>query len=287
MKRAFLLCLTVLFLVLLVSCTDTEEQQGQEGTTPPQNEEVKPTANIDVLKIGKADCIIINTGSNILMIDTGEWENLPKIHSYMKEKGYTQVDTLIITHYDKDHIGGAEEIIELYGVKTVYETKFTDTTDEYLAYHNSVEKMGASLNKLEANTRLEIDGCSFDILVPMRSKYTTAKDNNQSLVVSMECANSKLLFCGDAMELRMAELLIDSVGHHDLVKLPHHGTYLQNYPILLDELTPQYCVATDSNKNPIDDTLLDLLTQREVDTYTTKNGTVSIKVDSEGITLKQ
>ena len=279
--------MAVLLLLLLVSCTDIEEQGEQEAVTPPQNDQVVPTAEIDVLKIGKADCIIINTGSHILMIDTGEWENLPKIHSHMKEKGYTQIDTLIITHYDKDHIGGAEEIIELYGVKTVYETKFTDTKDEYLAYHSSIEKMGATLNKLEADTHLEIDGCAFDILVPKRSKYTTDKDNNQSLIISMECANSKALFCGDAMELRMAELLIDGVGHYDLVKLPHHGTNLQNYPILLDELTPQYCVATDSNKNPMDDTLLALLTQREADAYTTKNGTVSITIGSEGITVKQ
>ena len=81
-------------------------------------EKVTP-ASIDVLKIGKADCIIINTGNKIVMIDTGEEENIDQIRDFMDEHNYNKVDTLILTHYDKDHIGGAKYIIEEYGVDTV------------------------------------------------------------------------------------------------------------------------------------------------------------------------
>ena len=59
------------------------------------------------------------------MIDTGEEENLDDIHFYMNKKGYTAIDTLILTHYDKDHIGGASGIISTYGVNEVIETKIT------------------------------------------------------------------------------------------------------------------------------------------------------------------
>ena len=278
MKRALLLCISLLLLILLVSCG---------GEVEPPDEEITPSAEIDVLKIGKADCIIINTGSNILMIDTGERENLSKIRFHMSEKGYDRIDTLIVTHYDKDHIGGAKEIIEQYGVKTVIETKFTSTSEEYLAYHQAIASTGATLNKLEENIRFNFDGCVFDILVPKRTKYSTAKDNNQSLVISMECGEKKLLFCGDALELRMAELVDDKIGHYDIVKLPHHGTYLKNYSMVLEELAPSYCVITDSAKNPADTELIDLLNQNEIPVYATRNGGISISINDNIITVKQ
>ena len=283
--RIILLVVTLLFFCLcLFAC-------GNEGdlTTPngEQEEKIAPSVTVDILKIGKADCIIINTSRHILMVDTGERENLSQIHAYMQEKGYEQIDTLIISHYDKDHIGGAEEIIKWYGVKTVFESNFTETTTEYTDYHQAIEDTGATLKKLSENARLELDGVTFDILVPQKKKYNTDKDNNTSLIVSMECGEKKLLFCGDALELRMVELVYDEVGHYDFVKLPHHGTYLENYPMVLEELTPAYCAITCSNKNPADEKTLSILSEIGAQVFQTKDGLITISVDDKTITVTQ
>lgn len=279
-----LLVFIMLFCLCLVACGDEEKLGTPNGE---QEEKTTPSAIVDILKIGKADCIIINTGCHILMVDTGERENLSQIHAYMQEKGYEQIDTLIISHYDKDHIGGAEEIIRWYGVKTVFESNFTETTAEYTDYHQAIEDTGVTLKKLGENARLDLDGIEFDILVPQKKKYNTDKDNNTSLIVSMVCGEKKLLFCGDALELRIVELVYDRVGHYDFVKLPHHGTYLENYPMVLEELTPAYCAITCSNKNPADEETLSLLSEMGTQVFQTKNGTISISVNDKTLAVTQ
>ena len=46
------------------------------------------------------------------MIDTGEAENAPRILEALKEKNVDHLDALIISHFDKDHVGGAAQILE-------------------------------------------------------------------------------------------------------------------------------------------------------------------------------
>lgn len=63
-------------------------------------------------KIGKADCIIIYKNNDCVMIDTGESEDNAEIVSVMQENNINRIDTLIITHFDKDHVGGAAYLID-------------------------------------------------------------------------------------------------------------------------------------------------------------------------------
>ncbi|MBR5746568.1 MAG: MBL fold metallo-hydrolase, partial [Clostridia bacterium] len=61
----------------------------------------------DVLDIGKADCIVMRHKGQVLLIDTGEEENLPEIESHLSSRGISKIDYLILSHFDKDHVGGA------------------------------------------------------------------------------------------------------------------------------------------------------------------------------------
>lgn len=249
--------------------------------------EVVINVNIDVLKIGKADCIVINTGTKILMIDTGEEENLPTVHSFMQNKGYEKIDILIITHFDKDHLGGALEIIPKYQVSTVIESTFTSSTALYANYRNVLNEQGITPMKLTEDYTLEIDGCKIEIDVPKSKKYSEKHDNNSSLVVSMTCNEKKLLFCGDAMELRLEELIDKPIGVYDFIKLPYHGNYLQNYREFLDATSPSYAAITCSGKNPASGETLALLQEYNVEAFQTRYGTVHIFTDGTELTVNQ
>ena len=86
----YLVCALLLLLCLcFLACGD-----GTGGDEPPTEEKITD-AYVDILKIGKADCIVINTGSKIVMIDTGEAENLPKIHQYMERNGYEKFPSIL------------------------------------------------------------------------------------------------------------------------------------------------------------------------------------------------
>ncbi len=249
--------------------------------------ELKNDLTIDVLDIGKADCIVIKNSVSTIMIDTGEEENLPTIETYLKANGIQKIDCLILSHYDKDHIGGAKKIISTYNVEKVVESSFISDRDEYINYHAAAEKKSISVNKLENDTEFAIGDLAFTISVPKKASYEKKEDNNASLVVAMKYKNISFLFCGDAMNERMDEILIEDPGKFDLVKLPHHGSYLKRYDEILESLSCRNVVITDSEKNPADEKLLTLLDHNKIACYETRYGTVSITCDGQTLSIKQ
>lgn len=267
----------VAFLALGFVCScGVEEAEG----------DVMP-AKVDVLKVGKADCIVINTGTKIIMIDTAEKENLDDIRSFMREKGYEKVDTLILTHYDKDHIGCAKEIIEEYGVETVLENSFSSDSELFHEYHYALKQQGKSAIRLNEDYSFRSDSCDFVINVPRQKKYETKKDNNSSLVVKMECGETCFLFCGDAEELRLTEIIDTCAGKYDFVKIPYHGNYLENYPAFLEKIKVGACALTCSKKNPADPRTLEALESSGAEIYETKNGTVHVETDGRTVAISQ
>lgn len=243
--------------------------------------------SVDVFSIGKADCILIQTGSKTVMIDTGEKDDVSDILDYLDAKGVEAIDMLILTHFDKDHIGGAAELISSYGIQTVLETGFSSDRDEYKEYHNVLAERGLSATILTENYSFTFDSCSFTVYVPKKTSYDKKEDNNSSLIVAMEYGKKRFLFCGDAMELRLAEFLDDSPGKFDFVKLPYHGKYLENYGEFLDELSPEYGVITCSKKKPSAAETLSILSEYGVKVYETKNGSVCLTTNGKKIGISQ
>lgn len=245
------------------------------------------TVFVDVIAIGKADCILIRTGTKTVMIDTGEEEDVANIIDYLEAKNIETIDMLILSHFDKDHIGGAAELISSYGITTVLETSFSSNRDEYDAYHTVLKDQGLNATILTEDYTFTYDACSFTVYVPKETSYSTKEDNNASLIVAMEYGEKRFLFCGDAMELRLAEFLADSPGMFDFVKLPYHGNYLENYTDFLSEVSPEYGVITCSNKNPSADKTIELLAEYGVKVYETKNGSVSLETDGNMLRISQ
>lgn len=284
--KLLLLIFSILTLIFFCSCTDQTVDTDTNTDTSASNEPITP-ATIEILKIGKADCIIINTGSKLVMIDTGEEEDVSTITTYMRLNNYDKIDMLILTHYDKDHIGGASEVISHYNVETVIESKFDDSTLEYIYYHNAMYDKNQTPLKISENYKFTYDSCEFEVTVPQKNKYTEKKDNNTSLIISMKCGETNLLFAGDAMEERLDEFIKDNNTVYDFVKLPYHGNYIENYKDFLTSTKPKYGAVTDSSKNPADTATIDILKEFNVTLYQTRYGKIIVTTDGENITITQ
>lgn len=271
-KLILVWCITLLLILpLITSCSISSDN----------------LLRIDVLDIGKADCIIIRNANNTVMIDTGEVENLTKIESFLKSKNIKKINCLILSHYDKDHIGGAEKILTAYDVETVLESSFTSEREEYASYHNAASEKGIPVSKLQNDTAMTIGDMHINISTPKKTSYEKKEDNNASLAVSLKFGECSFLFCGDAMNDRMDEILLENLGQFDVVKLPHHGSFLKDYDEILNSFACKDVIITDSEKNPADEKLISLLNEKNIKCYESRYGTVSVKCDSENITIEQ
>ena len=75
---------------------------------------------VTVVDVGKGDCILVQAGGSSVLIDTGYDATSGKVVSYLREQGVNRLDYLVITHYDRDHVGGLRGVGSAFDIGTVF-----------------------------------------------------------------------------------------------------------------------------------------------------------------------
>ena len=108
MKKIYICIVVICTFFSLTSCSISSPNNSTDNSSN-QADEMK----ITVLNVKDADCIVITTENSNIVIDTGESDDKDVILNYLKQNKISNIDYLILTHVDKDHIGGAPKIILL------------------------------------------------------------------------------------------------------------------------------------------------------------------------------
>ncbi len=247
-----------------------------------------PRLFCSILKVGKADAIIIECGSETMIIDTGEDEDGEEIVGFLENTGREKVDTLIITHFDKDHVGGADTLIENVPVEEVILPAYESDSEQYLEFVDAMETAGIRPLRLTEDYNTQLSGSEVTVQPPSSYEIPEDKteyDNNFSLITTINHGSQVLVFAGDAQKHRVREYLESgSAGKSGFLKVPHHGRYEKALPDLFAALSPEYAAICDSNKNPADEETLEALEDAGISVFETKNGDITLI--SDGTTLK-
>ena len=102
MEKKNLLAVLALMLALLI-LVFAAKHAGQS--------EEDPNLTITALSVGKADALVLKQAGHTVLIDTGEKDDGDKIVRFLKNQGIHSVDLLVITHFDKDNVGGAAKVL--------------------------------------------------------------------------------------------------------------------------------------------------------------------------------
>jgi len=259
-----------LLMIPALLCTGCSSSGGDSSQTTPETEITEPSVNynltVDFLKVGKADAAVIKTENHTVIIDCGEKSDGSKIRNCLNTLGVTNVDYMILTHYDQDHIGGAAKVLKNFTVSHVIGASYAEESTEYA---NLVEQM--ELQELEFELPSEImtftlDDAVFQIYPCQQRSYHDGDDNNHSLVIRMTHHDEVFLFTGDAMQERLVELM--DMGDCDVLKEPYHGREVANLDEFLDNVTPEYAIVTTDEEN-LSEVTMQELAERNIETYVT------------------
>ncbi len=242
---------------------------------------------ITFFDIGKADSFLLQTKNSNVLIDTGEEKDGIEIAQYLHENNIRGLDYLIITHFDKDHVGGAPIILEQFQVGQVIQTYGKKSSSYYDKYLEALSKKDISPTTLEEPFSFTLNSIQYKIFPPEKTNYKEKESNNSSLVVLVSNKNTSFLFTGDSYEERIDELLTLDLPQCQVLKLPYHGKSIPNLPDLLEKVNPQYAVITCSKKNPPHEETIALLNERGIEIYLTEEGDVVSISAGENITMEQ
>ena len=234
--------------------------------------------------VGKGDAILIETAGHRMLIDAGYDDTVGVILDYLREKGVKKLDYMVITHFDKDHVGGADRILEAVEVGEVLQPDYESDSKQYLEYVEMVERKEMRPVMVTETMRIYLDGAEF-LVYPPRSKEYEEEDNDFSLVISMVYGERSFLFTGDCEKERLEELLEQKEFDlcHNVLKVPHHGRKGENSEEFLKAVSPEIAVITCSEDKPADDGILRMLDGMGTEVYQSVDGTVVCWSDGEKI----
>ncbi len=266
----FVCCLLLLF---CVSCTEGD------------------TVVLSFYKIGKADAALImgtDTDSSpfSVLIDTGEAEDAPEIIAKLQAAGVKALDILVLTHFDKDHIGGFPALIDQIPAKQILLPDYIGEGEPYDALTAALAVL-TDVTVLTEDVAFSYGDAAFSVSVPKQTAYEKKQDNNASLCVTLHFGKHTVLFAGDAERERQEELIAAGLAPVTLLKVPHHGVWNKGLDVFLKACHPAYAVITDSDKNPAEQETLDALTDLGVDIYETRNGDIRVTLTETDMTVTQ
>ena len=208
--------------------------------------------SINMLDIGQGDCFVVNDGNNDIYIsDCGSTtvQNVGKTRllPFLKSKGWGKVDTIFISHMDKDHVNGVNDLLKC--------AEITIGRIIISASYKSDKLNCAELEELKELAKMrdiklfymkkgdEIVGkdISFRCIYPTGEE--DIKDQNEaSIVMRMDYKELSMLFTGDiagSTEEKIIEGSDRDTLDCDILKVCHHGSKNSSTDDFLKKVSPK------------------------------------------------
>jgi len=235
---------------------------------------------------GKADAILIEKNNKYIMLDTGEESLSQEILDYFKKNNIKKLDYLIITHFDKDHVGSASNVIDNIEIGEVLQSNYIKESEYYNNYIKSLSNKKITPITVSGDYDIELD--DLKIVVNGSEKiYDSNESNNSSLIVSINYNKNNFLFMGDSQNARIKDFLNNNDETYDFLKVPYHGNYLKRLDTLLEEKNIKYAVITSSNKELESEETISMLNKYNIKYFLTRKGSITIYSNGNEIKIRQ
>ena len=202
------------------------------------------TGNGDIqvhfLDVGQGDAALINDGEFEILIDAGVSAEGTKVVQYLSDYVDGDLDVVVASHEDADHIGGLPAVFDAYTIEEVVDNGRTSSTKTYQIYHNKVQAEGADYAADTAAQNITLpSGATLEFL-PITDVYDNANDN--SVVTMLTYGDVEVLFTGD-LSSDVADANSSLFSDVDVLKAGHHGSRTSVSSQFLQTTKPEYVVC--------------------------------------------
>jgi competence protein ComEC len=243
----------------------------------------KPLPNqvlFTTLDVGQGLATVIRTKNHTAVFDTG-----PKFSDndagaeivvpFLEANGIRKIDTLIVSHADSDHSGGAKSILQMIPTE-----KLLTTAPELFSEFKPEECANSQ--------KWQWDGINFQFLNPMKESTYLSK-NNRSCVLLVRTGNNTILLPAD-IEAPAEELLVQNYPqllHSTILIAPHHGSKTSSSDEFVNATHPQYVIFPTGYLNrfhfPSPNVVEKYNAIHSAELNTAYSGAITFKLDQNGV----
>lgn len=236
-----------------------------------------PDASFSMLDVGQGQCLVSRSGKSVSVIDCGGQEDASgeTAARFLLARGVTQVDRLILTHFDADHCNGVRQLLRRVRVKTLYVPELSPENGLRTKLLFAAAQAGTEIRFVTDDLTLP-DGIR--IFAPTGS----AEEPNAGLCVLAACEKYDILMTGDLSEQAEYRLLsTHDLPHAAVLVAGHHGAAASTSEALLRAVKPKAVLISVGADNrfghPADETLRRIAKAGAAVYRTDLSGTITIR----------
>ncbi|WP_366522626.1 ComEC/Rec2 family competence protein [Clostridium sp.] len=282
--KKFLAIISTITMLSFVGCSS-------QGVKNNVNASIKKELKVTYLNVGQGDSELVEVNGKTMLIDAGPNSNANELVKDLKERGIKTIDIAIATHPHEDHIGGMDEVLENFDVKSFYAPKVAHTTKTYENMLKAIKNEGIKLKQIKEGTKLDLGkGVDIEVYTPVKSSYDDL--NNYSPIMKISYGKTAFMFTGDAEKEAEQEALKEHKNlKANVLKLGHHGSNSSTSEPFLKAVDPSIAIVSCAKNNkyghPHKETMTKLKNSKVKVYETFKDGDITITSNGKslGVTL--
>ncbi|KVE00808.1 DNA internalization-related competence protein ComEC/Rec2 [Burkholderia anthina] len=199
---------------------------------------------LTVLDVGQGAAVLVETARRTLLFDAGPGAESTHagtriVAPALRARGIAAIDSLVLSHADADHAGGASAVYAATDVRQL----LAGIAPRHRLWREAQAAGVADRLPCAAGQRWTWDGVVFTMLWPPDG-VGTGSSNGQSCVLRIDAGGTSALLTGDieaAAERRLVADARDALPAQILV-VPHHGSRTSSVEPFLDSVGPRVAV---------------------------------------------
>ena len=206
---------------------------------------------VDFLDVGQGDAALVTMpdGTTLLIDGGGNTTDTSRrigetvVSEYLWWRGLSEIDYVLSTHADADHIDGLNDVLKNFSVRGALVARTPADDPEFTKFADSLRNTRTHLETIEAGDTIRFGNVEVRVLWPLAG--SDASGNNDSVVLRIQLGEHSILLTGDIEKAAERSLLASPQQlKADIVKVPHHGSKTSSTDAFVLATNPTFAVIS-------------------------------------------
>ena len=219
---------------------------------------------VHFLDVGQGLSILVQSEGQNLLYDGGPRSASSYVVSYLQEQNVSEIDYLISSHYDEDHVSGLIGCLNAFQVDNVIGADYIHDSSLYGSFMDAVAAHGLEVQHPAVGAEYTFGSGEFTILSP---KEISKESNANSVAIKLTNGENSFVFTGDADFNCEADMVNSGLDLScDVLSVGHHGSATSTSWDFLQAAVPEFAVIScgAGNIHKILDSVFSLLLYVEI-----------------------
>lgn len=224
-----------------------------------------------------------------ILIDAGTNKGGKKLAERFAKDGVDAIDLMIITHFDKDHVGGADKVLESVPVARVVMPEYAKESKQHTQFMDALSqspKTQVDILSAKGETTFEFGDIALRITAAQETDYGIDEENDFSLAAYLTYGETKFLFTG-----RRGGCAADRASPRGRYRLRRAEGSVSRRAVdvsaaFLSACHPKIAFITDSDDDPADPIVVKLLESMGTDVHSARDGDLCVVSVGKSVRVK-